>query len=78
MDFLDFVNFHNDFEWEFLYGPSEVRLRDIFNLSTVPEYALIDPEGKLVWDYTPAPSEGAALKLEQIAKKQRQTSGGSK
>lgn len=58
-----------EYDWKFLYGPSDRMIRDYLPLRTVPEYFLIDPEGKLMYNYTRKPSEGISQVLEGIRKK---------
>jgi peroxiredoxin len=73
--FQTYLATHVDFDWTFLYGPSERMIRDYLPLRSVPEFYLIDPEGKLMYNYTRKPSEGISLMLEGIRKRQN---GGKK
>jgi thiol-disulfide isomerase/thioredoxin len=67
--FISFVQMNHNMDWTFLYGPSEERLRDIFAIRAVPMFILIDPNGRLMYDYTRKPSEGINLEFDRITKR---------
>jgi peroxiredoxin len=67
--FKSYVSTHSDQEWTFLYGPSDRMIRDYLPIRSVPEYFLIDPEGKLMYNYTRKPSEGVSMILEGLRKR---------
>jgi peroxiredoxin len=55
----NYLSKHRNREWEFLQGTHHPVLRHDLRISTVPCFFLIGPDGRLVADYTPSPSEGA-------------------
>ena len=62
---------HPEFDWEFVYGPSFKDFRETFLVSSLPEFILIDPSGRIVNDYTRKPSEGVNITFEQLMARSR-------
>lgn len=52
--------------WTFLYGPTDPLIREKFGLRALPGAYLVDPEGKLMKDHAPRPSEGVAKEMDRI------------
>ncbi len=68
-DFRAFALDNEDFNWTLLYGPSEKRLRDLFMVYSLPEYIMLDPNGKIMEPYTRKPSEGINLVFDRVSRR---------
>jgi peroxiredoxin len=44
----DFLRKNSSYKWKFLYGGKEKDIREIYNVSTLPQFFLVDPEGVLL------------------------------
>lgn len=62
----------------YLSGQGDPLLRQKLNVRALPYAIMIDPEGKVVYDYTRRPSEGLNLDLEKIRKLMTEPKGGAK
>lgn len=69
--FKAFYMGHPEFDWEFVYGPSFKDFRQTFLVTSLPEFILIDPTGRIVNDYTRKPSEGVNITFEQLMARSR-------
>jgi len=72
-DFKTFLSKHRQFDWKFLYGPSEEEVMAIFNVQTIPTYVFIDAEGNWINSNTKSPSEGISNDFDLIMRKAYQT-----
>lgn len=67
--FKTFLSKHRQFDWKFLYGPSEDEILKIFNVQTIPTYLFIDSQGNWINANTKAPSEGVSNDFDIIMRK---------
>ena len=50
------------YTWTWLHFDGNYRMLERFGVTSYPTFFLIDPEGKQVYDYTPAPASGILLR----------------
>lgn len=68
-DMKAFLKKHPDFDWPILYGGSDVFLKEKYGLITVPNYFLIDNEGKHYMPFTKSPGNGIEPYFSEIQRK---------
>lgn len=66
--YKSYLSAHRKQNFQFLYGPSEKDVFEIFNIHGLPTFAFINPEGNWVSNYTPMPSEGIGKVFHSIKK----------
>lgn len=69
--FANDLSNYRDCEWPFVYGAADPLLREKYNIRSVPHACLLDTEGRLMYDYTRRPSEGAEGLFEELAARLR-------
>ena len=72
-DFQTFTNFYDDhdFDWMFGYGPADATFQDKFQLTSIPQYFIIDPDGNWAAAHVGAPDEGGLGEVERLIVKWR-------
>ncbi|MBR1549980.1 MAG: TlpA family protein disulfide reductase [Bacteroidales bacterium] len=50
------------YNWTWLHFDGDYRLLERFGVTSYPTFVLLNPEGKQVYDYTPAPASGILLR----------------
>ncbi len=65
-NFQDFLIENRNYNWLFLFGNGDKLLKEKLALATVPQYLLLDPDGKILIDHTPSPEEGVGELLDRI------------
>ena len=50
------------YNWTWLHFDGDYRLLERFGVTSYPTFVLLDPEGRQVYDYTPAPASGILLR----------------
>lgn len=72
-DFQTFTNFYDDhdFDWMFGYGPADATFQDKFQLTSIPQYFIIDPDGNWAAAHVGAPDEGGLGEVERLILKWR-------
>jgi peroxiredoxin len=76
--FTSYLHKNRQQKFIFLFGGGDPLLREKFDLMTVPTAVLIDPEGKIMADYTRLPTGGIQMDFAKIvAKKSKGNSEGT-
>lgn len=75
--FTSFLNKNRSQKCTFLFGGGDPLLREKFELTSVPSAMLLDPDGKVMSDYTRLPSGGVQLDFAKIAAKKGKQSAGT-
>lgn len=75
--FRNYISENRDQRPEILFGGNDPLLRQKFGLRAIPHAVLVDPEGKIVSEYTRRPSEGIQTEFERIEKKLKENAPGS-
>jgi thiol-disulfide isomerase/thioredoxin len=74
--FTSYLNKNRTQKFTFLFGGGDPLLREKFELTSVPSAILLDPEGKVMSDYTRLPSGGIQMDFAKIAaSKGKQSTG---
>lgn len=68
--FLKKSRLGNRYNWTWLHFDNNYRLLDKYQVVTYPYFVLLDPEGRLVYHVTPAPSSGFLLHGPWIPKQE--------
>lgn len=64
--FLKYIKEHKTQKFEFLFGNSDVLLRDKLNIKSIPSALMVNVEGAAMFDFTRKPSEGIQTDFEKI------------
>lgn len=75
-EFETFLRENPSLRFEFLIGAGDPLLRQKMDVRALPHAVLIDPNGKVVADYTRRPSEGLNLEFEKLQKLLSPATGG--
>jgi thiol-disulfide isomerase/thioredoxin len=78
-DFEKYVKNHPKQDFKFLFGNADPQLKRIFNVRSIPTVVMLDPESKVMFDYTRRPSEGVQQEFDSIkARSAKKTNVGPK
>lgn len=67
--FRKYVREHKNQKFTMLFGNTDILLRDKLMLKAIPYAIMVDPDGKIVSDFTRKPGEGIQADFEKIKQK---------
>lgn len=70
-DLKRFMQSNREMQFTFLYAGNNPEIKESLMVRSIPHAIMIDPEGKLMHEYTRKPSEGIQAEFENISKKLR-------
>ncbi len=63
--FKEFLAENRNYQWLFLFGNTDKLLKEKLQLSTVPHYILLDPNGAVMLSFTPSPEDGVSKTFDR-------------
>ena len=69
-DFENFVRSH-DYSWDVVHFAHKYKIRELYDIPTIPRFMLIGPEGDLIEKFFPKLTKGGLKKINELLDKRK-------